>query len=189
MKGNPLMRRIIDSTNVTLDGVSGRLPEWHVEYMDDEAVGVTTGDLLAAEALLRGRQTYGVFVARWPQRDGDHADRINAIPEYVASGTLRNAERTNTTAIRDVPGEVADLERRPGGDVLVYGFGPVAATLLDHGLLDEIRLFVHPVLAGGRGQWADLLLHAGAVAHLDLAAHRALESGVMLLTYRPRAAS
>jgi dihydrofolate reductase len=125
------MRRITNSTNVTLDGASDRLPEWHVEHTGDEAVGV----------------------------------------------------------IRDSPGEVADLERQSGGDVLVYGVGPVAATLLDHGLLDEIRLSVHPVLAGGRGQWADLLLRAGAVAHLDLAAHRALEPGVMLLTDRPKVAS
>jgi dihydrofolate reductase len=183
------MRRIINSTNVTLDGVSERLPEWHFQYMDDEAVGVTTEDLHAAEALLMGRQTYDVFAASWPERGGDYADRINAMPKYVASGTLRNATWTNTTVIRDVAGEVADLKQQPGGDILMYGFGPVAANLLEHGLLDEIRLFVHPVLAGGTGQWADLLLDAGAVGHLELVAHRALRSGVMLLTYRPKTAS
>lgn len=181
------MPRIINSTNITLDGVMQRLHEWHFDYVDEEALTIATADLMAAGSVLMGRGTYDVFADSWPQRDGEYADRINEMPKYVASRTLEQADWNNTAVVREVTDKVSDLRRHGDGDVIMYGFGPVARTLLDNGLLDEIRFFVHPVLAGGSGQWSDMLVGAGTTARLDLAEHRALQSGVVQLTFRPGA--
>jgi dihydrofolate reductase len=177
------MRRIVSSTYVSLDGLIEQLERWHFDYLDD-AANQAAADLLAtADALLMGRRTYEGFAETWPSQTGDMADKINAMPKYVASRTLDKADWANTTVLeRDLVEAVAELKRQPGGDVLMYGFGPVARTLLANGLLDEVQLWLHPVFVGTGGP-GDLLFREGNQARLTLLEARPLPSGVLILRY------
>lgn len=178
------MRRLINSTFVSLDGVINQMQAWHFEYVDDESDTVALEQLLASEAMLMGRHTYDVYASSWPGRDGEYADKINTMPKYVASTTLTKADWTNTTVIAgDLVEEVTALKEAPGGDILMHGFGPVAATLIEHGLLDELHLWVHPKFAGV-GTTDDLLFREGNDARVELTSTRALGSGVVILSYR-----
>jgi dihydrofolate reductase len=185
------MRRIINSTNVSLDGVveiMGTWP-WHFEYVDDAFNDLTWEHLSACDALLMGRRTYESFAEAWPSQTGDYADRINSMKKYVASTTLKKADWTNSTVIDgDLVDEVTKIKELPGQDILMFGFGPVARTLLQHGLLDEIRLWVHPVLVGA-GSRSDLLFREGNASRLKLVETKTLGSGIVILSYQPAAES
>jgi dihydrofolate reductase len=140
----------------------------------------------ASDALLMGRKTYEVYATSWPGRDGDYADKINSVKKYVASTTLDKADWANTTVISDsLVEEVAALKQQPGANILMHGFGPVARTLLENGLLDELCLWIHPVLAGV-GTTADMLFSEGMHARLDLLETRRFGSGILVASYRPR---
>jgi dihydrofolate reductase len=178
------MRTIISSTFVSLDGVINHMDKWHFDYVDPESDTFALDQLTAADAMLMGRTTYDVYASAWPGRDGVYADRINAIPKYVASSTLTNPTWNNTTVVTgDLVDVVRELKSGPGGPILMHGYGPVAKTLLGAGLLDELHLWVHPVLAGvGAGD--DLLLHPGLNVKLRPAGQRVFGSGVVVLSYR-----
>ena len=179
------MRRIINSTFVSLDGMVERLEDWHFDYHDDEASQVAMDDLAACDAMLMGRATYEVYASAWPGRPGDYADGINAMAKYVASRSLEQASWKNTSILRgDLATEVARLKAEPGQDILMHGYGPVARTLLTHGLLDELRLWVHPVLSGG-GEPGDLVFRQDTRARLRLVDVRTLGTGVVILSYQP----
>lgn len=108
-------------------------------------------ELMAAEAQLFGRVTYEGFAEAWPSRTDDigFAERINSLPKYVVSSTLETADWTNSTILRDDwPEQVARLRNEVSGDVLVAGSGQLARGLLEHGLLDELRLMRFPVVLG-----------------------------------------
>jgi dihydrofolate reductase len=183
------MRHLINSTYVTLDGLIGDLERWHFGYMDAAAEKVA-GDLLAgADALLLGRRTYEGFAAVWPTRTGELADKVNSMRKYVASTKLETADWNNSEIISgDLAGTVAEIKSQPGGHIVSYGIGPVAQTLMEHGLLDEIRLWLHPVLVGsvGTGEW---LFREGNAATLTLLNTQVLDTGVVILSYRPNAAT
>ena len=180
------MRRVINSTYVSLDGLIELLDHWHFDYLDDASNKVEWDQLVTSDALLMGRRTYEGFAEVWPSRDGDFADKINGMTKYVASTTLKRPDWANSVVIDgDLAEEVAKLKRQPGQDILMYGFGPVAQTLLQHGLLDEIRLWVHPVFVGAGGP-SDMLFREGNSARLRLAGTRPLASGVVVLSYHPQ---
>jgi dihydrofolate reductase len=182
------VRRIVNSTYVSLDGVIEHLEKWHFEYLDDAANQFAWEQLEASDALLMGRATYEGFAEVWPGRSGKFADKINGMRKYVASTTLGEASWSGATVLRgDLAAEVARVKREPGGDILMYGYGPVAETLLRRGLLDELRLWVHPVLAG-IGDEGDLLFRRGETSRLDLVGNRTLDSGLVILSYRPAGA-
>jgi dihydrofolate reductase len=144
-------------------------------------------ELLAADALLLGRVTYQGFATAWPSRTDEigFADKMNSMRKYVASETLTDAEATwnNTTVISgDVGAEIARLKAEPGGDLLVAGSRQLAHTLIESGLVDELRLMVFPiVLGGGKRFFPDL----SEAAKLKLTEARTAGAGVMLLTYQP----
>jgi dihydrofolate reductase len=176
------MRRIIESTLVSLDGVIGDPHRWAGEYFDDAARSRSLAQLLASDGMLMGRRTYEIFSAQWPRAGGAYADRINEMPKYVFSSTLERADWDNTTIVRgDVAEQVASLKRADGRDLIVYGHGRFGHTLLEHGLLDEIRLLVNPLVVG-RGT---LLFQSGAQRRLELVAAQTFDTGVVGLTYRP----
>lgn len=178
------MRRIINSTFVSLDGVVNHMEAWHFDYIDDESNKIAFEQLLASDALLMGRKTYDVYGIVWPQREGEYAEKINSMRKYVASNTLDSAEWANTTVINeDLVEAVTRLKGEPGGDILMHGYGPVARTLLAHGLLDELHLWVHPALAGV-GTTSDMLFGDGSNAQLTLLGTRVLDSGVVMLSYQ-----
>src|SRR5262245_28875717 len=115
------MRKIIESALVSLDGVFGDPHVWATEYFDQEAEGYALELLSSAEAMLMGRRTYEFFAAAFPHRTGAYGDRINAIPKYVFSNTLKKADWNNSTIIGgDVLTEAAKLKQQDGDDLVIY---------------------------------------------------------------------
>jgi dihydrofolate reductase len=175
------MRRIIESTRVSLDGVIGDLQAWGMPYLDLEAQHAAAEQLSVSDAMLMGRHTYETLAAAWSGRTGEFADRINSVPKYVFSSTLERAAWHNSTIVRGaVVAEVARLKQEGEQDLVIYGHGPLGQALLEVGLLDELRVSVHPILVG-RGK---LLFRDGAITRLELASARTLATGVVVLTYR-----
>jgi dihydrofolate reductase len=115
-----------------------------------------TGETMDADAMLLGRVTYEGFAAAWPGRAGEFADKFNTMPKYVVSSTLENPEWTNTTVLSgDLVEEVTGLKERHDGDLIVHGSATLAQALLEHDLVDELRLMVFPVVLGkGKSLWA-----------------------------------
>lgn len=178
------MGRVISSTFISLDGVINHMDKWHFDFVDDETNAIAMEQLQACDSLLMGRNTYDIYAASWPGRDGELADRINTMRKYVASTTLTSADWANTTVIgSDLVESVAKLREQPG-DVLMHGYGPVARTLLANGLLDELFLWVHPHLAGV-GSTDDMLWTDGLNQRLRLLDSHTLKSGLITLSYQP----
>jgi dihydrofolate reductase len=180
------MRRIINSTYITLDGVIESPQNWPSGRHGDDGRGtqIQTDLLLGCDAAIMGRRTYEVFAPVWPLRSGDPAsDRMNEMEKWVASTTLKRPEWNNTEVIGDgLGGEISRRKEQPGGDIVQYGIGPVTDVLLEHDLLDELRLWVHPFMLGS-GEASDLVFRDGRAAHFDLAGCEALASGIAILTY------
>jgi len=175
------MRQIKASALVSLDGVIGDPHEWANEYFDAAAQEDALRRLSECDAMLMGRRTYEIFARLWSARGGAYADAINAIRKHVFSSTLERAEWKNSTIVRgDVVAEVKRLKQQEGKDLALYGHGPLGQALLEHGLLDELRFAIHPIVVG-RG---DLLFRPGAGAKLELTSERKLATGVVVLTYR-----
>ncbi|GGS31167.1 MULTISPECIES: dihydrofolate reductase family protein [Actinokineospora] len=185
------MRKIIASFNMSLDGVVDHMEEWHFQYFDDDSAEFARNQLFSSDALLMGRRTYEGFAASWPnmeEQTGDFGVRMNTLPHYVVSSTLEKADWGDTTVITgDVVAEVAKLKEQPGQDILMYGYGPLAHELLRNGVLDEIRVWLHPILAG-HSTPESLLFRDGNKVPLELAETHRLGSGVIILCYRPAAA-
>lgn len=182
------MRKLIESNHVSLGGEVGT-NDWAHPYLDEDHNAYATQLLLAADSLLLGRKTYEGLAAAYPAMAKGEAgapaafiDRMNAIPKYVASTTLRETTWNATVIPGDVASFVADLKQQPGGNIVKYGNGPLDVTLMQHGLIDEFHLLVTPVATGrGRHLFEDID-GAPALRLLDVTPFR---SGVVLLTYTP----
>ncbi|MFF9016339.1 dihydrofolate reductase family protein [Streptomyces sp. NPDC014870] len=182
------MRKIINSTYLSLDGDIEKLDQWSFEHWSDDLERYADKLLFAADALLMGRETYVNFASAWSERAGADAfaDRMNAIDKYVVSSSLTGGGWGPTTVLPRAGAveALAALKEGPGGDILMYGFGPVARTLWAHGLLDEIHFWVHPVIAGGGSLAADGF--RGRLKHLRT---EVLDTGVVVLVYAPASPS
>jgi dihydrofolate reductase len=180
----PLMRRVVWSEYISLDGVVDEPGEWSIPYFSDDLAKYKHDELLASDALLLGRITYEGFAAAWPtmeEIEGEFAVRMNTLPKYVASTTLEAAEWNNSTVIREnVPGEVSKLKQQAGNDILIGGSGALALTLMEHDLIDEIRMLVHPIAVGAGKR---LFEGANAPVALKLVDTQSFDSGVVALTY------
>ena len=187
------MSKLIVSEFVTLDGVmeapggeeghphSG----WVFDFMGPDQERYKLDETLEAETLLLGRVTYEGFAAAWPDRGGEFADKMNGMPKVVASTTLADLEWNNSTLIEgDVADGVAKLRERDGGPILVAGSRTLVHTLIAHGLVDEYRLMVFPVLVGGG---ARLFPETPNKTTLELAGTQTFASGVVVHTYHPSA--
>ncbi len=179
------MRKIIVSAFMTLDGVIEKPGElgWAFKFdRGPEGNAVKMDEISEAGALLLGRTTYEGFAQAWPQQTGEFADKMNGMPKYVVSGTLKDPRWENTTVI--ALDDVAELKRQPGDDILVNGSAKLVQALAERGLVDEYRLMVYPILLGG-GQ--RLFGDDAEEAALELVTAEPVGSdGVMMLTYRPR---
>jgi dihydrofolate reductase len=154
------MGKIVISTNVSLDGVvqdpdgkeGFRLGGWFGRFGGDDLKAwakVSLEEALRAEALLLGRRSDEWFAARWVSRSGEWADRLNSLPKYVVSSSLDDPKWTNSTVLRgDAVGEIARLRRELDGEILVYASYQLVRILIEHDLVDEIRLVVFPVVLG-----------------------------------------
>jgi dihydrofolate reductase len=152
--------RIVVTEFVSLDGVMEapgggedfKHAGWTFEIeRGDEGDKFKLDETLSSEALLLGRKTYEGFAAAWPSRTDEvgFADKFNSMPKYVVSSTLENPEWNNTTVLKGDPvEEVSKLRQRPGGDIVVHGSAQLVQTLLEHDLVDELRLMIFPVVLG-----------------------------------------
>jgi dihydrofolate reductase len=180
------MRKLIVSTYVTLDGRVDDPQDWSVPYDDDELVKYHTDLVTNSDGLVLGRKTYEIFAAIWPARSGEfeYIDKYNSMAKYVASTTLKDLEWHNSNLIQgDVLDGVAELKKQPGQDLLVYGGLDLIHSLLEHELIDEYRLLVHPVVLGkGRS----FFKNGAERVNLDLIDTTVIPSGVAVLTYQPQ---
>jgi dihydrofolate reductase len=178
------VRKLIESTFMSLDGVISDPQEWSPPYWDDEHSSYARKLLFGADALLLGRETYEAFAAVWPARPADeYTDRINALPKHVASRTLTETTWNATVLEGDVAEAVAKLKQEPGESILKFGTGELDRTLLEHKLVDEYHLWIFPVVAGG-GQ---RLFDGHATAHLQLVDTTVFASGIVVGVYVPSA--
>jgi dihydrofolate reductase len=177
------MRKLIESTYISLDGMVAGDSFWaaQMQFRDDKHVAYNTKLLEAADALVLGRQTYEVFAASWPDATDDLANRLNALPKYVASRTLTDATWNAEILQGDVVEAVASVKQAGDGTLLKYGTGSFSRTLLEGGQVDELHLWVFPFVAGS----GESLL-PGVTTHLDLTAVTEVGNGVVVLTYAPK---
>jgi class 3 adenylate cyclase len=188
------MRRLIASEFVTLDGVmeapghdqhADGKNAWALRYAGDDQQRYKSEELSEAGAILLGRVTYEIFAAFWPTapKDDGFADRMNSIPKYVVSGSLRTAGWQNSIIIGGNPaGKVAELKQQSGGDILLLGSADLLNSLITHDVIDEYRLMVFPVVLGSGKR---LFRAATDITHLQLVDARTFASGVTVLSYRP----
>jgi dihydrofolate reductase len=184
------MRKLVEVTHVALGGEIGSPGVWAQPYLDDQHLHYASDLLNAADALLLGRRTYEGLSAAYPKMveqsppgaPRGFVDRMNQIPKFVASTTLRQATWNATVIDGDVAAFVADLKRQPGQNLLKYGTGPLDATLMKQGLIDEFHLLLTPV-AVGRGQ--HLFEDVDWAPHLKLIDITRFDSGVVILVYAP----
>jgi dihydrofolate reductase len=159
---------------------------WSFRHPAPESEAYKFDELQTADAMLLGRVTYEGFAAAWPAMEeatGDFGKRMNSMPKVVVSTTLTEATWRNSTIISgDVPGQVAKLKAEYEGDILVAGSATLVQTLHEHGLVDEYRLMIHPVLLGkGKRLFPD----GSMLSDLELVETRSVGPDVIVLTYRP----
>jgi dihydrofolate reductase len=182
---------IIISTNMSLDGVvqdpDGKegtaAGGWFDASMGDDRGPwgkILLDEALAADALLLGRRSDSWFASRWLSRPGAFADRLNSLPKYVVSSTVEHAEWSNATVLRDVD-QVAKVKADATGEILLYASYRLGQALLEHDLVDELRLFVLPIVAGAG---THLFGETSSRKPLRLAETRAVGEGLTYLTYR-----
>jgi dihydrofolate reductase len=185
------MGRIVVTEFVSLDGVmedpggseNFRYGGWSFEFdRGDDGNKFKLDETMDTEALLLGRVTYEGFAAAWPSREGEFADKFNSMPKYVVSSTLENPEWNNTTVLDgDVVEAVAKLKEGTEGDLVVHGSAQLFQTLLEHDLVDELRLMVFPVMLGsGKRLFGD----TGDKKPLRLVEARTVGDGVTIMIYQ-----
>jgi len=180
------VRKVVAVELVSVDSVMGSPEEWAFSYSNEEMEEVNAAGMAASDALLLGRVTYEALAAFWPHQPGGTpmVDYINSVPKLVVSTTLEEPlEWNNLTLIKgNVAKEMTELKRLPGKDITILGSGALVRSLLQSGLLDELRLMVHPVVLGGGKR---LFEDGGDREDLELVDSRTLGMGVLYLTYRP----
>jgi dihydrofolate reductase len=186
--------RIVVTEFVSLDGVveapgggeDFKYAGWTFELnRGDEGDKFKLDETMSADALLLGRVTYEGFARAWPSRDGEFADKFNTMPKYVVSSTLRDPEWNNTTVLGgDVAEEVAKLKREQDGDIVVHGSPRLVQALVEHDLVDELRLMVFPVVLGTGKRLFD---ETSDKKTLRLVDSKIVGDGVAILVYQPAA--
>jgi dihydrofolate reductase len=188
------MGRIVVTEFVSLDGVvedpggaeNFKYGGWSFEISrGDEGDKFKLDETLSSVALLLGRVTYEGFADAWPSREGEFADKFNTMPKYVVSSTLKDPGWTNSTVLKgDVAEEVAKLRQEQDGDIVVHGSVRLVQTLIEHDLVDELRLMVYPlVLGSGKRLFGDTT----DKKPLRLVDSKVVGDGVAILVYQPRA--
>jgi dihydrofolate reductase len=178
------MRKVVVSEFVTLDGVIEN-PAWTEAYRSPEGMAFKFAELEGVDALLLGRVTYEEFAAAWPQMEeqtGEYGAMMNGYPKYVVSTTLQQAEWNSSTIVSgDIAAEITRIKEQPGRDIIVFGSGRLANSLIELGLVDQYTLLIFPIVAGsGQRLFAD-----GIATKLKLIEAQTFSSGVVALTYRP----
>jgi dihydrofolate reductase len=186
------MGRIVVTEFVSLDGVMEdpggaedfRHGGWSFEFSrGEEGDRFKLDEALGADALLLGRVTYEGFADAWPSRDGEFADKFNTMPKYVVSSSLEDAGWNNSTVLDgDLVEEVSKLRQETDGDIVVHGSAQLVQALLEHDLVDELRLMVFPVVLGSGKR---LFGETSDKKALRLSNSMAVGDGVSILVYEP----
>ncbi|HVD35200.1 MAG TPA: dihydrofolate reductase family protein [Rubrobacter sp.] len=180
------MRKVVAAEFLSLDGVMESPDQWHFPYFNDE-MGQAVGEgFETSDALLMGRVLYEEWAAFWPNQDPEEnpmAASMNGLTKYVVSTTLEEPlEWSNTSLIGDnVVQEISELKQQPGKDIVISGSGALVSSLLDYGLLDELKLMVHPIIVGsGKKLFED----GEKRTALELVESKTFSTGVVYLTYK-----
>ena len=184
------MGKIVISDNVSLDGVvedpagdeGFRLGGWVGKIADRQGVNKAVLDeALGTEAWLLGRRSYEWFAGRWPSRTGELADRLNSLPKYVVSSTLEDAHWNNSRVLKgDVVTEASKLKRELDGDIVVPASFQLVITLMEHDMVDELRLKIYPVVLGAGER---LFGETSDKRPMRLVGTQTLDDDVAFLTY------
>jgi dihydrofolate reductase len=184
------MGKIVISENVSLDGVvqdptgdeGFRHGGWFGQIKDRPEVSkVALDEALGAEALLLGRRSYEFFATRWPSRSGELADRLNSLPKYIVSSTLEDPDWNNSTVLKgEAVSEVSKLKQELDGNIVVLASFQIVHTLMEHDLVDELRLKVFPVVLGAGER---LFGETSDKKPMRLVDSRTIDDGVAFLTY------
>ena len=178
------MGRLIVSAQMTMDAVMDQNEGWFDPQSESELQGME--ELRAADALVLGRGTFEFFSSFWPNQQSGYADLVNSIEKFVASRTLTEPLGWNAQLLDDVADAVAALKQERPGNLLSYGCGELANHLARHGLVDEVRFWLHPVV------WGDGVrpFHAGELpVRMRLISATPFASGVVRLAYEPQLAA
>lgn len=180
--------KIVASEFVSLDGVAESPDQWMGPYMAADAGKFKYDELFASDALLLGRTTYQMFASYWPsateESDGsprDFINRMNSLPKYIASTTLRTVEWNARLLTGDLASALADVKRQTAQNILLYGSTALFRALARENLIDEYCLMVFPIVVGH----GERLFGEGERAELALASSQTFSSGAVALTYKP----
>lgn len=181
------MRRVIMWNLVTLDGFFEGPKSWEIDWHEyvwgEELEQLSLEQSKSIGELLFGRVTYQGMAAYWSSATGEIADFMNSIPKVVFSRTLDRADWSNTRLVRaNAEEEVATLKQQPGKDLFIFGSANLSSTLTQHGLIDEYRLGLNPIVLGGGNP---LFKSSPNRIRMKLLEARTLTSGVVLLRYQP----
>jgi dihydrofolate reductase len=183
------MRKLVASFFISLDGVVEAPQDWHFPYFNDEMAAVVGEAMAASDGFLLGRRTYEEWAAYWPTEaaaESPMAGPMNSTPKYVVSKTLDEVEWQSSTLLDgDLVKAVGELKGEPGKNIGMSGSATLVRSLLALGLVDELRLLVHPLVVG---TGAKLFDNGTAPVSLELVDSRTFSTGVLDLTYRPVAA-
>jgi dihydrofolate reductase len=179
------MARLIMWNLMTLDGfVEGQNRDisWHFDVWEEELERLSVDQLRSAGGLMFGRITYELMANHWPSAAGEVADLMNTLPKYVFSRVQRKSDWNNTRLFSaDVPGAVAKIKRESTKDIFLFGSADLAASLIPHGLIDEFRIAVNPVILGG----GTPLFKPGERVKLKLLDSKPMSTGIVILRYEP----
>jgi dihydrofolate reductase len=177
------MREVVASLFLSLDGVAASPQTWHFPYANEEMGTVVEKGMASADAFLLGRRTFEEWREFWPSQEGPMADVINSLPKYVASRTLDDPRWKNSIVLGpDLATKVRELKEQPGREIAVVGSATLVRSLLHEGLVDELRLLVHPLVLGSGGR---LFEEDTTSLKLELVQSETFANGVLNLTYRP----
>jgi len=183
-----LMRKVVASELMSLDGVVESPDKWHFPYFNDEMAEAIGAAMAASDAMLMGRVTYEEFAAFWPSQssedDQETTDYMNNTPKFVVSKSLEEPlEWNNSTLIEgDVAEEISKLKQQPGKDISISGSPTLVRSLLEEDLLDELRLMLHPIVVGSGKRLFEEGSDRKALQLLD---SKTFSTGVLYLTYQP----
>jgi dihydrofolate reductase len=176
------MGKIVSNYFMSLDGVVEAPDKWHMPYFNDEMGAAIGKGMESNSAFLMGRVLYEEWASFWPQSDGEFAGFINNHPKYVVSSSLKDAPWTNTTLVSgDVIRRLREIKDETDGDLVISGSATLVRSLLEAGLLDELRLLVHPIVVGHGAR----LFNGETPYALKLVADERFSTGVLNLTYAP----
>jgi dihydrofolate reductase len=182
------MIKLIVSAWISLDGVfdAGTMPQWFNPFDSGERQAYIRDGILAADAILFGRKTYEMLAPYWSSLKNNEmgvAAKLNSVPKFVVSSTLKTAEWNNSTIIKgDIAEEITRLKQQPGKEIQIEGSATLVQSLVQANLIDEYRFLVHPIITGSGRRFFTEGLQTGG---LKLVKTQSFDKGVILLCYQP----